>query len=62
MRFQDGEEKQFIFRHARQIFDLIDEDGSGSGHSCTICQKFQSFCQSNFLHQHVAKCIKNTSE
>ena len=34
--FQDGEEKQFIFRHARQIFDLIDEDGSGNNHSSAI--------------------------
>ena len=36
MFLQDGEEKQFIFRHARQIFDLIDEDGSGNNHSSAI--------------------------
>ena len=36
LHFQDGEEKQFIFRHARQIFDLIDEDGSGNNHSSAI--------------------------
>ena len=42
LHFQDGEEKQFIFRHARQIFDLIDEDGSGNNHSRAI--KLLSLC------------------
>ena len=26
--FQDKEEKQFIYRHCRTVFDLLDEDGS----------------------------------
>ena len=25
---QDKEEKQFIYRHSRTVFDLLDEDGS----------------------------------
>lgn len=28
---QDGTEKQFVHRHARQIFEVIDYDGSGRG-------------------------------
>ena len=27
-RYQDREEKQFIYRHSRTVFDLLDEDGS----------------------------------
>lgn len=30
MTVQDKEEKQFIFRHSRTVFDLMDEDGSNS--------------------------------
>jgi Ca2+-binding EF-hand superfamily protein len=27
---QDKQEKQFIYRHSRTVFDLMDEDGSNS--------------------------------
>ena len=28
LEYQDGEEKQFLYRHSRTCFELLDEDGS----------------------------------
>lgn len=36
---QDRDEKHFIYRHSRTVFDLLDEDGSGN----ISCYEFETF-------------------
>ena len=49
--WQDGEEKQFIYRHSRTVFDLLDEDGSNS----ISAEEFETF---GFLFNFQGKAVK----
>ena len=48
---QDKEEKQFIYRHSRTVFELLDEDGSQS----ISAEEFSAF---GFLFNFQADAVK----
>ncbi len=51
MVFQDQTEKEFIYRHSRTVFDLLDEDGSNT----ISADEFENF---GFLFNFQGKAVK----
>ena len=51
VHLQDKQEKQFIYRHSRTVFDLMDEDGSNS----VSALEFETF---GFLFNFQGKAVR----